>query len=58
MKKILSQQLKELEHDQLIERKVIARKPLYVEYFLTSLGKSLLPIFKKLNAWGEQFREY
>jgi DNA-binding HxlR family transcriptional regulator len=55
-KRMLSLQLKELEIDNLIERVVISEKPLHVEYGLTELGKSLLPIFEKLNEWGEQFR--
>jgi DNA-binding HxlR family transcriptional regulator len=56
-KKMLSQQLKELENDFLVSRKIISEKPLHIEYGLTKLGKSLLPIFKKLNSWGEQFRD-
>jgi DNA-binding HxlR family transcriptional regulator len=56
-KRMLSLQLKELENDSLLEKKIISEKPLHIEYKLTKLGKSLLPIFKKLNNWGEQFRE-
>jgi DNA-binding HxlR family transcriptional regulator len=55
-KRMLSLQLKELENDNLIAREIISEKPLHIEYGLTELGKSLLPIFKQLNDWGEQFR--
>jgi DNA-binding HxlR family transcriptional regulator len=55
-KKMLSQQLKELEQDGLVIRKVISEKPLHVEYQLSDLGNSLIPIFAEINKWGEQFR--
>lgn len=52
--KMLSQQLKELEEDQLILRKVYAEVPPRVEYFLTVKGQSLLPVLEDLYNWGEQ----
>ena len=51
-KKMLSQQLRELEMDKLIDRKNFGEVPPRVEYCLTTLGKSLLPILTSLYDWG------
>lgn len=49
----LSLQLKQLEKDGLISRKVHTKKPpLKVEYALTPLGESLAPILTSIAAWG------
>lgn len=53
--KMLSQQLKELERDNLIEKKVLSAKPYRVTYSLTQSGKSLNPLFKFLSAWGIKY---
>lgn len=53
-KKMLTQQLKELETDGLVSRKVYLEVPPKVEYSLTPLSSSLLPILESLFAWGEQ----
>lgn len=51
----LSLQLKQLEEDGLIRRKVYTSKPpLRVEYSLTEFGNSLIPILKALSAWGKE----
>jgi DNA-binding HxlR family transcriptional regulator len=50
--KMLSLQLKKLEHDGIIERKVYAQVPPKVEYFLTAEGKTLLPMLEALAQWG------
>jgi len=50
--KMLTQQLRELQKDNLIDRKVYAVVPPKVEYSLTPLGKSLKPVLKALNDWG------
>lgn len=55
-KKMLSQQLRELEVDGLINRKNYGEVPPRVEYSLTSLGESLLPILTSLYDWGSQYR--
>lgn len=50
----LSQTLKELEADGLVHRKEYAQIPPKVEYSLTELGKSLIPIFDLMCQWGGQ----
>lgn len=52
--KVLSQQLKELEADQIIYRKEYPQVPPKVEYGLTELGISLMPILQKMCQWGQQ----
>jgi DNA-binding HxlR family transcriptional regulator len=50
--KMLTQQLRELENQQLIHREVFPVIPPHVEYSLTDLGKSLLPILVAMRDWG------
>ncbi len=50
--KMLTQQLRELEAQKLIHREVFAIIPPKVEYSLTELGKSLLPILVAMRDWG------
>lgn len=50
--KMLTQQLRELESQQLIHREVFPIIPPKVEYSLTELGKSLLPILVAMRDWG------
>lgn len=50
--KMLSQQLKELEADGFINRKAYNEIPPKVEYSLTILGESILPILESLSSWG------
>ncbi|HEY8400765.1 MAG TPA: helix-turn-helix domain-containing protein [Cytophagaceae bacterium] len=48
-KQSLSVALRELEEEELLERIVIQEKPLHVEYYLTTKGKSLIPVFQQLE---------
>jgi DNA-binding HxlR family transcriptional regulator len=50
--KMLTQQLRELEDDAIVHRKVFPEVPPKVEYSLTPLGKDLEPVFAQLCAWG------
>lgn len=50
----LSLQLKQLEEDNVIHRKVFTEKPpLMVEYTLTDFGKTLLPVLEEITKWGK-----
>jgi len=51
---MLSRQLRELERDGIIKHKVCPEVPPKVEYSLTPLGRSLIPIVRSLFMWGEQ----
>ena len=52
---MLTRQLRELEEDNLIERKVYPVVPPKVEYTLTEYGESLIPILKSLVLWGKEY---
>jgi len=53
-RKVLTEQLKELESDGLILREQYKEIPPRVEYSLTELGKSLSPVFRELEIWGTE----
>ena len=53
--KMLTKQLRELEIAELISRKVYPEVPPRVEYSLTLLGKSILPVIEMLEEWGKQY---
>jgi DNA-binding HxlR family transcriptional regulator len=53
--KMLTQQLRELESDYLLSRKVYPIVPPKVEYSLTELGMSLKPILLAMYDWGENY---
>lgn len=53
--KMLTQQLRELEADDLIHREVFPIVPPKVEYSLTDLGKSLIPILTSMRDWGSTY---
>lgn len=54
--KTLSQNLKELENDDLIYREVYPQIPPKVEYSLTMRGASLMKVLDQLCTWGEENR--
>lgn len=56
-KRVLTQQLNELEKMGVVYKIIHPVVPLKVEYFLTELGESLLPIISLMSKWGTQHRE-
>ncbi|MEL7114700.1 MAG: helix-turn-helix domain-containing protein [Pseudomonadota bacterium] len=52
--KMLSQTLRQLEEDQMVMRKAFDEKPLRVEYELTELGVSVMPLIKAVKHWSEE----
>ena len=55
--KILSKELKELELNEFVERKVFATTPVTVTYELTPYSKSLEKVLEELKNWGMQHRK-
>ena len=53
--RMLVRQLRELEDDGLVSRKVYGTVPPRVDYALTQLGESLVPIMESLKAWGNMY---
>lgn len=52
--KMLTSTLRTLEHDGLVHREVVCDMPPHVEYSLTVLGESLMPIFREMKRWSER----
>jgi DNA-binding HxlR family transcriptional regulator len=50
--RLLSERLKELEAEDIVERKVLDGSPVRVEYCLTSKGKALEPAVRALKSWA------
>lgn len=55
--KVLTDNLRSLEEDGLVTRKVFAEVPPRVEYSLSDLGRTLKPVFDSMQAWGEGYQE-
>src|SRR5258705_11071881 len=55
--RMLTKQLRALEDDKLVIRKVYAEVPPRVEYTLSEIGESLRPVIDILKAWGEGHQE-
>ncbi len=52
--KMLTQQLRELERDAIVARKIYSTVPPKVEYALTDFGKTLKPVMRELCKWGDR----
>mgnify|MGYP001770000737 CR=1 FL=1 len=53
--KMLTKQLRELEEDGIIRRKIYPEVPPRVEYAITDFGKTLIPILNALCKWGAEY---
>jgi len=56
-RKILTEQLRELEEDGLIIRHTYNEKPPRVEYELSEIGQTIIPILMAMTEWGAQMHD-
>ena len=56
--KVLTSNLRSLEKDGLVERKVYSEIPPRVEYTLTDVGYSLMPVLNAMASWGTDYQEF
>lgn len=58
-KKVLTENLRSLEDDGIVNRKTYAEEiPVKVEYRLSQMGETLKPIFDVLTNWGNNYKEF
>ena len=55
--KVLTDNLRELESKGLVSRKVYPEVPPRVEYSMTKLGATLLPVLNAMAAWGNNYKK-
>ena len=55
--RMLTRQLRELEEQKIIKRNVYPEVPPKVEYSLTELGESIIPVLKMLCEWGKEYQK-
>lgn len=53
-KQMLTSQLRELEKDGILDRKIYPEIPPKVEYLITKKGKTLFPVIEAMQKWGEK----
>ncbi|MDD3028168.1 MAG: helix-turn-helix domain-containing protein [Erysipelotrichaceae bacterium] len=56
--KVLTDNLRQLEADGIVDRKAYPVVPPKVEYSLTDMGNSLRPLFKSMEEWGNQYKDF
>lgn len=54
--KVLTSNLRQMEENGLVSRKVYAEVPPKVEYTLTDLGESLKPVLNAMATWGLEYK--
>lgn len=55
--KTLTQQLRELEQYRIVKREVYPEVPPKVEYSLTTIGESIIPILSSMCKWGKEYQK-
>ena len=55
--RLLSQRLRELEEEGLVERDVEAGTPVRVTYSLTDVGRGLEPMLRELKSWAQRWKK-
>ncbi|NOX08360.1 MAG: helix-turn-helix transcriptional regulator [Gammaproteobacteria bacterium] len=55
--RMLTKQLRELEADKIVNRKIYPEIPPKVEYSMTKFGATLKPVIKSLQVWGVKYIE-
>ena len=55
--RMLSKELKDLETNLLVDRKVEDTRPVSITYAITDYGRTCVPLIKALYEWGEKHRE-
>lgn len=55
--RVLSRELRKLEENKLVKRKIYNEVPPKVEYSLTEIGQTLTPILYELGKWGKEYNE-
>lgn len=56
--KVLTSNLRKMEQDGLIVRKVYSQKPPKVEYTLSDVGYSLAPVLNAMASWGTDYKTF
>jgi DNA-binding HxlR family transcriptional regulator len=56
--KMLTQQLRELEADGIVHRTVYPQVPPKVEYSLTEMGESVVPVLRQMCQWGSSYESW
>ncbi len=55
--RLLSERLKELEHEGIVQRSVTPSTPVRVEYSLTEKGRALASVVREVASWAERWGE-
>ena len=53
--RLLTERLKELEKEGIVDRRIYPEVPVRVEYSLTEKGRALEPIFRDIQEWAENW---
>lgn len=55
--KVLTDSLRSMENDGIVNRKIYPEVPPRVEYSLSELGRSMQPIIEAMAKWGENYKK-